>query len=116
MMMLNWLRGTKRKPKTDPPVWMVVLETIDIAEAHIVAGRLRAEGIHAWVHQEPGASAIGITVGVLGRIHVLVNAADYAAAVRILDEDEAELLEDLTSQERYLDPEGHMLDDDNGTQ
>lgn len=75
---------------------MVVLTTFDVMEAHIVAGRLKSEGIDALVSQEPAGSALGITFGLLGEVKVAVLAADYEAAMAILDVDAPpELPEDL---------------------
>jgi hypothetical protein len=56
---------------------MVVCSTDNLPEAHIIAGRLQNEGIPSWVHQQPGASGMGITIGLFGEVRVLVNAVDY---------------------------------------
>lgn len=63
---------------------MVVYTTYHIHEAQIVAGRLESEGITALVHQQAGASAIGIHIGRLGEIAVLVHPDSYAQAHDIL--------------------------------
>lgn len=70
------------------PDWVIVLITYNVHEAHIVAGRLIAEGVRAMVYQEPGASALGIHIGRFGEIKVLVRPQDYEAARSILFVDE----------------------------
>jgi hypothetical protein len=77
---------------------MVVYVTYNIHEAQIVAGRLQSEGIMAYVHQEPGASAMGIHIGTLGEIKVLVYPQDYALAESILFPDEPDTLSSDTDQ------------------
>ena len=74
---------------------MVVYLTYSPPEAYIVAGRLENEGIRAWVHQPPGANAIGITVGQLGEVKVLVDAPDFERARAILEADVEELPDDV---------------------
>jgi hypothetical protein len=76
--------------------WMVVYTTNNLSEAHIVAGRLRHEGVDAMVHQEPLGGALGITVGALGEVKVLVGAEDYERAQAVLnDEIPPELPDDV---------------------
>ncbi len=95
-----------QQPQSDhqPQRWVVVLSTDNLMEAHVVAGRLKSEDIEAWVHQEPGASAFGITVGILGEVRVLVNERDYEFARRLLDTLPDELEAD-TSQTSYILPD-----------
>ncbi len=73
---------------------MVVYTTFNAPEAHIVAGRLKSEGIPALVHQAPGANAIGIHIGSLGEVTVLVREEDYWRAIAILEPDSPALLPD----------------------
>lgn len=85
--------------QSEPETWLVVYMTYNPAEAHVIAGRLESEGFHPWVHQEPGGSALGITVGILGEIRVLVAESEYEAARHLLgegvdDEDDEEYDED----------------------
>ncbi|MEZ4672465.1 MAG: DUF2007 domain-containing protein [Anaerolineae bacterium] len=65
--------------------WKIILETSNMMEAEVVAGRLQSEGIEARIHQEPAGQALGLTVGLLGETVVLVPEADYEAAVAILE-------------------------------
>lgn len=66
------------------PEWLVVYTTTSLPDAHIIAGRLKHEGIPCWIHQPIGGNAIGITIGPLGTISVLVNPNDYDDAYAIL--------------------------------
>ena len=66
------------------PDWIAVYITHNLPEAHIILGKLRAYEIHAMIHQEAGAAAIGITLGNLGEIKVLVSPADYERAHEVL--------------------------------
>lgn len=89
--------------------WMIVYETPVETEAHIVAGRLNVEGIQAIVYRQPGAAALGITIGRLGSITVLVHPPDYERALALLEPDEYEELPNTTDDITYLGVE----DDDN---
>lgn len=107
--MFLWFRHNKAT--TDNADWVVILSTDNVSEAHIVAGRLQHEGIAAWVHQQPGVSGLGITVGVLGEVRVLVNADDYELATAILDE-EPPLLDEDNDGIRYIFPTDAGEDED----
>ena len=86
--------------------WWVIYETHLESDAHIVAGRLRAEGIPTQILSYAGASAIGITVGVFGEIRLLVPAV-AAARARALLEAPAELSAD---NDRIIFPPGEDVD------
>ncbi|MYH64300.1 MAG: DUF2007 domain-containing protein [Chloroflexi bacterium] len=73
--------------------WIAVYITHNLPEAHIVLGRLRAHGIPAMLHQEAGASALGITYGNLGEIKLLVSPADYDQAAALLHDNSSPALE-----------------------
>ena len=66
------------------PEWIVIYVTHNLQEAHIMAGKLGANDVPSMIHQEAGATALGITLGHLGEIKVLVSPADYERAVAIL--------------------------------
>ena len=68
------------------------------------AGRLEVESIPVMVHGQPGASALGITVGRLGEIHLLVRPEDYAIAVDILQPEEYMELTDISDPVVYIEP------------
>lgn len=76
-----------QNPSGETTTWREVLSTDNMAEAHIIAGRLEYEGLHPRVHQEPLGSALGLTVGMLGEVLVLVPEAEFEAAQRLLDDD-----------------------------
>ncbi len=84
------------------PEWMIVYSTHDYTDAHIVAGRLQVEAIPAIVHRQPGASALGITIGALGEITVLVHPENYDEALLLLEPDELDALPDTTNDVTYL--------------
>ncbi len=87
--------------------WIVVYITHDVRDAHIIAGHLKHENIPHLVHTQPGASAIGITLGRMGEIKVLVRPEDYDEAVALLfpddDEDPLPELEEDTDYIQGLD-------------
>jgi hypothetical protein len=101
----------------EPIKWMVVYTTYSSPEAHIIAGRLESEGIHAWVHQEPFGSAMGFTVGPLGEVKVVVYSDDYERALAILDVDERDALpEDVDqiifdSDDTFSNTDDEFIDD-----
>jgi hypothetical protein len=91
--------------------WMIVYETPVETEAHIIAGRLKVEGIQAMVYRQPGAAALGITIGRLGSITVLVRPPDYERALMILEPDELEELPDTTDDITYIGIEDDDTDE-----
>jgi hypothetical protein len=89
--------------------WMVIYETPNEPEAHVIAGRLQVEGIQAIVYRQPGAAALGITIGRLGSITVLVRPSDYERSLALLEPDYLDELPDTTDDISYL---GIEEDDD----
>lgn len=72
--------------------WEIVARTPGITPAHIIVGRLQAEGIPARAWQESAGQAYGFTVGLLGTGYVSVPEEFVAAALDVLEaQDEAEL-------------------------
>ncbi len=67
--------------------WKTVAKTPGITPAHVIAGRLQAEGIPARAWQEAAGQAIGLTVGLLGTGHVQVPEEYYDQAVELLEND-----------------------------
>ena len=82
--------------------WMIVYETPSETEAHVVAGRLQVEGIQAVVYRQPGAAALGITIGRLGSVTVLVTPSDYEGALAILEPDDLDELPETTDDITYI--------------
>ena len=52
--------------------WVEVAQTFGLAQAQIMAGRLKSEGIPAYAWQEGAGQAAGLVVGLLGAGHVMV--------------------------------------------
>ncbi len=82
--------------------WMIVYETSSETEAHIVAGRLQVEGIQAVVYRQPGAAALGITIGRLGTVTVLVLPSDYERSLSLLEPEYLDELPDTTDDISYI--------------
>lgn len=100
---------------TDGPDWIAVCVTHNLPEAHIIAGKLRTYDIPAMIHQEAGASAIGITLGNLGEIKILVSPADYERALELLQPADNDLLEASSDKIRLIwtdDADRGKSDDD----
>ena len=57
----------KPNPSADGPQWIAIYVTHNLPEAHVILGKLEANNLPAMIHQEAGASALGITLGNLGR-------------------------------------------------
>ena len=83
----------KNKEPSDGPQWIAAYITHNLPEAHILLGKLQANNIPAMIHQEAGATALGITLGNLGEIKLLVSPADYERAVDLLLPDNQDQLE-----------------------
>jgi hypothetical protein len=83
------------------PDWVVVYETTDLTDGHVIAGRLEVAGIRAYIHQQPGASALGIRVGLLGEITVSVPEAEYDNALLLLEAEDVGELPDSTEPVTY---------------
>lgn len=81
----------------------MVYVTHVMAEAHIIAGRLKYEGIPFHIHSQPGASAIGITIGRMGEIKVLVRPEYYEEALDLLFPDEDPPLPESSDYVQGLD-------------
>ncbi len=91
--------------------WMIIYETSTEPEAHIVAGRLQVEGIQAIVYRQPGAAALGITIGRLGSVTVLVRPSDYERALALLEPDYLDELPDTTDDITYIGTEDDDTDE-----
>ena len=87
--------------------WVKFWETPGSLAAEVIAGRLRAEGIPAWVWQQGAGAAMGLTYGPMGRGHVMVpeeeldHARNVMAADLTLEESDQEALsgEDLEAED-----------------
>lgn len=94
---------TQKLQQPDHPDWMVVYMTNDHTDAHIIAGRLQHEGIPHYVHSQPGMSAMGITIGMMGAIQVLVKPEDYDDALDILFPNDDDDAPELPGADVYID-------------
>ncbi len=65
-----------------------VAQTIGLASAQILAGRLQAEGIPAFAWQEGAGQAAGLVIGLLGAGHVMVPEEFEERALEILADEE----------------------------
>jgi hypothetical protein len=74
--------------------WIIVYTTHDLTDAHIVAGRLKVEGIQSFIQRESLAGIFGIAYGPLGEVNVVVNPDDYDRALALLEPDELHTLSD----------------------
>lgn len=70
--------------------WESVFTTDSEPMAHFIAGKLHNEGIEARVHQEPAGAALGIMIGLLGKVDVLVRSEDFDRAVAVLEDEDYE--------------------------
>lgn len=75
------------------PEWIAVFITHNLPEAHIVLGKLEANSVPAIIHQEAGASALGITLGNLGEIKILVSPSDVDRAASLIYKQGEDLIE-----------------------
>jgi hypothetical protein len=78
--------GEAGKGDDEPSLWLRVLTVYTPAEAQIAAARLRDEGIPVRLSQEAASSALPVTVGMLGQIHILVPEMLLERAELVLEE------------------------------
>ena len=71
----------------------------------------KIEGIQAVVYRQPGAAALGITIGRLGSITVLVKPIDYERALSILEPDDLDELPNTTDDITYIGVEDDDTDE-----
>lgn len=107
------MKNNKPEPqRNDNSTWMVAYITYDVTEAHVVAGRLKHEGIMAIVEHLAGRGAIGITIGNWGEVRVLVHPVDYEDSQMILFPEEQDSLIDPDNIDTvYLDISDEDEDD-----
>lgn len=68
----------------EPAEWVVVLTTFEMPQAIMAATRLSDEGVVVRLRQEAVSTALPVTLGILGRIDVLVPAPQEDRAAVIL--------------------------------
>jgi hypothetical protein len=78
--------GEAGKGDNEPSSWVRVLTGYTPAGAQIAAARLRDEGIPVRLSQEAASTALPVTVGMLGQIHILVPELLLERAELVLEE------------------------------
>ena len=99
------------------PQWIAIYITNNLQEAHIMAGKLKANDVPCHIHQEAGATALGITLGNLGEIKILVDPEDSERAEALLFPDSLNQVEANNDQIQVIwqdDGDGaeYYVDDD----
>ncbi len=86
--------------------WVKFWETPGTLAAEVIAGRLKAEGIPAWVWQQGAGSAMGLTYGPMGRGHVMVPESELDRARQVMAADHtAEAIDEEALWEPDFDQE-----------
>ncbi len=62
----------------------VLIEASGQAQAELLRSMLEAHGVEVWLSGEAAGSAIGLSVGRLGRIELLVRQSDLVRAQEII--------------------------------
>lgn len=65
--------------------WEVLDEVGFGIPAEMLLGLLESQGIHALLSQEGAGKAYGLTLGVLGRVQILVKTSELEKARQVLD-------------------------------
>jgi hypothetical protein len=91
--------------------WVKLLETPGTLSAEVIAGRLKSEGIPAWVWQQGAGRAMGLTYGPMGRGHVMVPEELLEEAERILD---TEVAPDSAAEETWPESDSDSSEADDG--
>ena len=88
--------------------WVKLTNTMGLSAAEVIAGRLKAENIPAWVWQQGAGGAMGLTVGPLGFGHVMVPEHLEEEAQQIIEEEyeipESQFETDLDDEEYEGEP------------
>ena len=94
---------TRPVPETsggsDETKWVKFWETSGSLSAEVIAGRLRSEGIPAWVWQQGAGAAMGLIYGPMGRGHVMVPEDQLEDARQIMTDD---LSDEAAGAEEWL--------------
>lgn len=73
----------------EPAPWVAVLTVFNWVQARLAVARLQDEGIPAQLRQEAVSTALPVSVGILGRIDVIVPGPMVEKALAILEAVEA---------------------------
>jgi DNA-directed RNA polymerase subunit RPC12/RpoP len=91
--------------------WVKFWETPGSLAAEVIAGRLKAEGIPAWVWQQGAGAAMGLVYGPMGRGHVMVPEEELDHARRVMATD---LTPEVSGEEALLEADLDSEEDDGG--
>ena len=91
--------------------WVKFWETSGSISAEVIAGRLKSEGVPAWVWQQGAGTAMGLTYGPMGRGHVMVPEEQLDEARKIMATD---LTPEAEEEGDWPDAEPEVSDDKNG--
>jgi hypothetical protein len=106
------MRKDKEAP-TENVQWVKIMETPGTLSAEVIAGRLKSEGIPAWVWQQGAGRAMGLTYGPMGRGHVMVPEEYQQEAEHIL---EAEVAPDFDADEAGPESDTNSSEMDDGSE
>jgi hypothetical protein len=70
--------------ETDAVLWEPVATASGMAQANIIAGRLKSEGISTKLHYEAAGAIYAITIDGLGEVRILVPVVDWERAKEVL--------------------------------
>lgn len=82
----------------DKDEWVLVDTCAGQLQADLVRGLLEAQGIQVWLNSAGAVHSYTVTVGLIGRVEVLVPSSDKEQAERILDEYYSGKLDDMGLQ------------------
>ncbi len=100
--------------------WEVVDEVPGDIQAEILRGLLEAQGLRVWLNKEGAGHAMGVEIGMLGKVQILVPAHEAEEALIILDQyysgeleqegldfipGEEESPEDVSAEDNPLEPD-----------
>lgn len=95
------------------PEWVVVDEVAGSFQADIIQGLLEAQEIPVVVSKSGAGTAIGITVGALGRVLILVPEPDFERAQQVIQEYYDGAFQDqLMDLEDEIDQSSQEFDED----
>jgi len=89
---LGWVRkskggaGERGKGDDEPVPWVPVAALYDLVKATLITARLEDQGIPARMRQESASRAFPVSVGILGRIDILVPEPMVERAKAILED------------------------------
>jgi hypothetical protein len=98
--------NTIRRKSMSDERWEVASEVAGDLQAELIRGLLEAQGIRVWLSQEGAGRAYGLSLGLLGRVQILVPSDSVEKARSIIDEyyaQEAESDNNTTADDEDID-------------